>query len=54
VEKEKKKITFRNLVPVGDEYVTLEELTEEERQDFGNYMRRHPMEAVGYIVVEAG
>lgn len=54
MEKEKKKITFRNLVRVGDKFVPIEELTEEERQDFGNYVRRRPLEAVGYKVVEAG
>jgi hypothetical protein len=50
----KKELTFRNLVKVGEEYVPIEELTEEQRQDFGNYVRRRPMEALGYIVEEAG
>lgn len=50
----KKELTFRNLVRVGDKYVPIEELTEEQRKDFGNYVRRRPMEALGYIVEEAG
>lgn len=48
----KKKLTYTNLVKIGDDYVPLKDLTPEQRADFGNYVRRHPMEVLGYIVEE--
>jgi hypothetical protein len=49
----KKELTFRNWVKIGNEYVPLKDLPKEVQQDFGNFVRRRPMEALGYIVEEA-
>lgn len=54
-KKEKKELTYRILVKKGeDEYVQFKDMTNEERTDFANYVRRRPMEALGYIVEETG
>lgn len=55
VKKEKKKLTYRIFVKKGEgEYVQFKDMTNEERADLGNFVRRRPMEALGYRVEEAG
>lgn len=46
----KKELTFRNLVKIGDEYIPMDDLPPDVKADFGNFVRRRPMEALGYIV----
>lgn len=48
----KKELTFCNMVKVNGKYVPVKKLSEEEQRNFGNYVRRRPMEALGYIVKE--
>lgn len=55
VKKEKKELTYRIFVKKGEgEYVQFKDMTNEERADLGNFVRRRPMEALGYRVEEAG